>query len=123
MKKFKTILLVLLSLFTVVCAEAQTKDYYPGKWDVMVYSTPYGDVKLTFVLERKDGKLGGVVQDSTGKETAKIAKVDEKGKEVIIAYTAQGYDVELTIDPVDDEHIKGNLAGFDAKGIRRKESK
>jgi hypothetical protein len=123
MKKFKTILLVFLSLFAVVCVKAQTKDYYPGKWDMMVYGTPYGDVKLTFVLERKDGKLGGVVQDSTGKETAKITKVDEKDKEAIIAYTTQGYDVELTIDPVDDDHVKGNLAGFDAKGTRKKEGK
>lgn len=123
MKQFKTILLVFFSLFAVICVKAQTKDYYPGKWDMMVYSTPYGDVKLTFVLERKDGKLGGVVQDSTGKETAKITRVDEKDKEAIIAYTTQGYDVELTIDPVDDDHVKGNLAGFDAKGIRRKESK
>lgn len=121
MKKFRTILLVSLSLFAAVCAKAQTKDYYPGKWDVMVYSTPNGDVKLTFVLERKDGKLGGVVQDSTGKETAKITKVDEKDKTASISFTTQGYDVALTIDPVDDDHAKGNLAGFDAKGIRKKE--
>ncbi|MCQ6961128.1 hypothetical protein [Mucilaginibacter aquariorum] len=123
MKKFKTMFLIVFSLFAVVSARAQTKDYYPGKWDVMVYGTPYGDVKLTFALERKDGKLSGVVQDSTGKETAKITKIDEKEKEAIIAYTTQGYDVELTIDPVDDDNVKGNLAGFTAKGVRRKENK
>jgi hypothetical protein len=49
--------------------------------------------------------------------------VDEKDKTAIIAFTTQGYDVELTIDPVDDDHVKGNLAGFDAKGVRKKESK
>lgn len=123
MKKFKTILLVFFGLFAAVCAKAQTNDYYPGKWDVMVFSTPNGDVKLTFVLERKDGKLGGVVQDSTGKETAKITQVDEKDKTATISFTTQGYDVALTIDPVDVDHVKGTLAGFDAKGIRRKESK
>lgn len=123
MKKFKTMLLVVFSLFALVSAKAQTKDYYPGKWDVMVYGTPNGDAKLTFVLERKDGKLGGVVQDSTGKETAKITKVDEKDKTAIIAFTTQGYDVDLTIDPVDEDHIKGSLAGFEAKGNRRKEDK
>jgi hypothetical protein len=121
MKKFKTILLVFLSLFAVVSAKAQTKDYYPGKWDVMVFGTPNGDAKLTFVLERKDGKLGGVVQDSTGKETAKITQVDEKDKTATISFTTQGYDVALTIDPVDEDHVKGSLAGFDAKGTRKKE--
>lgn len=123
MKILKTILLPFLCLFAVIDVNAQTKDYYPGKWDIMVYSTPYGNVKLTFTLERKEGKLGGVVQDSTGKETAKITKIDEKHTTAIIAYTTQGYDVELTIDPVDDDHIKGSLAGFNATGTRRKKSK
>jgi hypothetical protein len=121
MKKFKTILLAFFSLFAVLCVKAQTKDYYPGKWDVMVFGTPNGDAKLTFVLERKDGKLGGVVQDSTGKETAKITQIDEKDKTATISFTTQGYDVALIIDPVDDDHVKGTLAGFDAKGIRKKE--
>ncbi len=123
MKKLKTILLPFLCLFAVMDVSAQTKDYYPGKWDMKIYNTPYGNVKLTFALERKEGKLGGVVQDSTGKETARVTKIDEKDKTAIIAYTTQGYDVELTIDPVDDDHVKGSLAGFTAEGARRKESK
>jgi hypothetical protein len=123
MNKFKTILLVSFSLFAVVFAKAQTNDYYPGKWDVMVFNTPNGDVKLTFIMERKEGKLGGVVQDPARKETIDITRVDEKDKTATISFTTQGYDVALTIDPVDDDHVKGTLAGFDAKGIRRKERK
>jgi hypothetical protein len=123
MNKFKAILLVSFSLFAVVFAKAQTKDYYPGKWDVMVFNTPNGDVKLTFLLERKEGKLGGVVQDSARKETTNITRVDEKDKTATISFTTQGYDVALMIDPVDEDHVKGSLAGFDAKGVRRKERK
>ncbi|WP_316825472.1 hypothetical protein [Pedobacter miscanthi] len=121
MKKFKTTLLVLLSLFAFLGLKAQTKDYYVGKWDLIIYGTPYGNVKRTFVLERKDGKLGGVVQDSTGQELTKITNVTEKEKTVAIDFTAQGYDVTLSLDQVDSGHVKGNLAGFEAKGARRKE--
>jgi hypothetical protein len=71
MQKFKAIFLGLFSVLVVVGANAQSKDYYPGKWDMMVYGTPYGDVKLTFVLVRKEGKLSGIVQDSTGRKPLK----------------------------------------------------
>ena len=73
MKKLSLIFAVVLSLFISLNVKAQTKtDYYPGKWDVIVIGTPNGDAKMTFVLERKDGKLAGAVQDSTGKELTTI---------------------------------------------------
>ena len=76
------------------------------------------------VLERKDGKLTGAVQDSTGKEMTKITQIDEKDKTITAAFTVQSYDVTLTLDPVDDDHVKGSLMGmFDAKGVRVKETK
>lgn len=123
MKKFKIALVLFFGLFTSLGLKAQTKDYYAGKWDFIIYKTPYGDVKRTFVLERKEGKLIGVVQDSTGQELTKITNVTEKEKTVSIDFTSQGYDVTLTIDPVDNDHSKGNLAGFEAKGVRRKEGR
>lgn len=86
--------------------------------------TPNGDAKMDFVFERKDGKLVGAVQDSTGKELSKITQIDEKDKSITAAFNIQSYDVTLTLDPVDDDHVKGSLMGmFDAKGIRKKESK
>ena len=79
---------------------------------------------MTFVLERKDGKLTGAMQDSTGKELTKITSVEEKDKTITAAFTIQSYDVTLTLDPVDDDHVKGSLMGmFDAKGVRIKDSK
>ena len=125
MKKLNLILIVVMGLFFGVGAKAQTKsDYYPGKWNVIVIGTPNGDAKMTFVFERKDGKLTGAVQDSTGKEMTKITQIDEKDKSIIAAFTIQSYDVSITLDPVDDDHVKGSLMGmFDAKGIRVKESK
>ena len=121
MQKLKTMLVLLISFFAVSGLKAQVRDFYPGTWDVMIYGTPYGDVKRTFVLGRIDGKLGGVIKDSTGEELTKITRVSEKDKTAAIDFTSQGYDVTLTIEPVDDDHVKGNLAGFTTTGIRRKE--
>ena len=125
MKKLSLIFTVLAALLFTLNVNAQTPtDFYPGKWVITVFGTPQGDAKMTFVLERKDGKLGGAVQDSTGKELAKITQVDEKDKSITAAFTIQSYDVTLTLDPIDDDHVKGSMMGmFDAKGIRVKESK
>ena len=125
MKKLNLIFTVVVGLFMSLNVSAQTKpDYYPGKWNVIVMGTPNGDAKMTFVLERKDGKLTGAVQDSTGKEMTKITSIDEKDKTATLAFTVQSYDVTLTLDPVDDDHVKGSLMGmFDAKGVRVKETK
>lgn len=125
MKKLSLIFTVVLGLFFAFNAKAQSKpDYYPGKWNVIVMGTPNGDAKMTFVFERKDGKLTGAVQDTTGKEMTKITQIDEKDKSITAAFTIQSYDVTITLDPVDDDHVKGSLMGmFDAKGVRVKESK
>lgn len=124
MKKLSFILTVAIGLFFGFSAKAQTSDYFPGKWNVVIMGTPNGDAKMTFILERKDGKLTGAVQDTTGKEMTKITSIDEKDKTINAAFTIQSYDVTLTLEPVDDDHVKGSLMGmFDAKGVRVKENK
>lgn len=125
MKKLSLFFTVVLGLFLAVGTRAQTApaDYYPGKWNVLVMGTPQGDAKMTLVLERKDGKLTGAVQDSTGKEISRITSIDEKDKTITAAFTAQSYDVTLTLDPVDDDHVKGSLLGmFTATGVRVKDT-
>lgn len=125
MKKLSLIFSVVVAVFLTLNAKAQAPaDFYPGKWVVTIFGTPNGDAKLTFVLERKDGKLAGAIQDTTGKELTKITTIDEKEKTLTAAFTIQSYDVTLTLDPIDDDHLKGSLMGmFDAKGVRVKESK
>jgi hypothetical protein len=125
MKKLSLTFTVILALFLSINASAQsTTDYFAGKWKVTIFGTPNGDAPMNFVFERKDGKLTGVVQDTTNKEMAKISQIDEKEKTITAAFTIQSYDVTLTLEPVDDDHVKGSLMGmFDAKGIRVKETK
>jgi hypothetical protein len=135
MKKLISIFTVVLALSASLTVKAQTAtaaatatnaaapaDYFPGKWNVVVKGTPNGDAKMTFVIERKDGKLTGAVQDSTGKEMTKITSIDEKDKTITAAFTIQSYDVTLTLEPVDADDVKGSLMGmFDAIGVRVKE--
>ena len=136
MKKHHLIFTLIIALFvsvnvkaqtaatTTTTATAATPDYFPGKWNVVIIGTPGGDAKMTFALERKDGKLSGAVQDTTGKELTKITSIDEKDKTITAAFTIQSYDVTLTLEPIDDDHVKGSLMGmFDAKGVRVKENK
>jgi len=116
---------LVLGLFIALNANAQTKtDFYPGKWNVLVMGTPNGDAKMTFVIERKDGKLGGIIQDTTGKEMTKITSIEEKDKTITAAFTVQDVDITLTLDPIDDDNVKGSMMGmFDVKGVRVKETK
>ena len=125
MKKLNLFCLAVLGLFLSASVNAQAPaDYFAGKWNVVVMGTPQGDAKMTFVFERKDNKLTGAVQDSTGKEISKITQVDEKDKSITAAFNTQNYDVTITLEPVDDDHVKGSLLGmFDAKGVRVKEGK
>lgn len=115
-------LTALLFNFTV---SAQSKtDYFPGKWRVIVYGTPSGDAAMFFQLERKAGKLAGVVRDSTDKEMTKITKVEETDSSVNLYFTTQGYDVNVLMQPLPVDSVKGNLMGmFDVKGVRVKEMK
>jgi hypothetical protein len=113
----------LLSMY----ANAQSKtgaDYFAGKWNVLVKGTPDGDHRMVFVLDKKDTTLIGVVQDTTGKEIAKIDKIDIADKTAKVYFNASGYDVNVEINQNDDDHVTGNLMGmFNAEGERIKATK
>ncbi|MEP7322826.1 MAG: hypothetical protein ABI761_12945, partial [Saprospiraceae bacterium] len=80
-----------------------------------------GDAKMFFDLENKNDSISGVAQDSTGKEISKISSVALKDTEIILYFTAQGYDVNLLMIKKDDDHTTGNLMSmFDAEGTRVK---
>lgn len=106
--------------------QAQTQppaDYFVGKWNVQVEGTPSGDGKMTVVLERKEGKLAGTIINKPGTEPTKVTKIDEAEKSVTLYFNTNGYDVNLTMEKKDDDHVIGNVMGmFDVKGERGKET-
>jgi len=123
MKKFTAIVLTVGILLLGMLAKAQSNaDYFAGKWKVTLMGTPNGDATIIFVLNKKDTALSGMVKDSTDNEIAKIDKIEESGKTITLYFSSQGYDVNLMLEPVDADKVKGSMMGmFDAKGIRVKE--
>ena len=109
------------------CALAQSKtgaDYFIGKWNVLVKGTPQGDSKMILHLENKEGKLAGVVQDTTGNEISKLDSVALAGEEVTVYFNASGYDVYMNLKKKDEDHAAGGLLGmFDALADRIKVAK
>lgn len=124
MKKLASFMAGFFFLVLSLSAWAQPPaDYFVGKWNVLVEGTPSGDGKMTVVLERKEGKLAGTILTKPGTEPTKVSKIDETEKSVTLYFNTNGYDVNLTLEKKDDDHVTGNVMGmFDATGERVKEA-
>ena len=71
------------------------------------------------VLDKNDTTLAGVIQDSVGTEMSKFSKVELKDNGVTVYFTAQGYDVYMTMNKKDEDHVTGSMMDmFDAEGTR-----
>lgn len=124
MKKLTSIFAALFFLLTSFASHAQSNagaDYFAGKWNVLVKGLPQGDTKLFFVLEKQDTTMTGAVQDNTGKQIAKLDKVELSGASATVYFYAQGYDVSMVMTKKDEDHITGSMMNmFDAEGERVK---
>jgi hypothetical protein len=123
MKKTPFVIIALfLSLLTVnVTAQKSSIEYFSGKWNVLVKGLPDGDTKMILNMEKKDSSLGGAIQDSTGTEISKFSKVELTDSSVTVYFTAQGYDVNLTLNKRGLDHVEGSMMGmFDVDGDRVK---
>jgi hypothetical protein len=122
MKKASIVVFVFLLGISVACFSQAPADFWVGKWELKVIGTPQGDSKFLADLTRKDGKLVGDIttRDADSKEMKlEISNVEETEKKIIISFTAQGYNVSLDMDKVDDNNLKGTMMGmFDAVGVR-----
>jgi hypothetical protein len=127
MKKL-TVLISMAFIFlfsTGAVAQTQTgADYFSGKWNMLLKGLPDGDTKVIVLLDKKDTSMAGSILDSNGVETAKFSKVELKSSEVTVYFTAQGYDVYLTMVKKDDDHVTGTMMGmFEAEGVRARQIK
>lgn len=127
MKKLFVFILVPFFIFMSTGAMAQsqsTPDYFAGKWNMLVKGLPNGDTKMIVVLDKKDTTLAGTIQDSVGTEISKFSKVELRENGVTVYFTAQGYDVYMTMNKKDEDHITGSMMDmFDAEGMRSKAAK
>lgn len=105
-------------------SDAAKADFFAGKWEMLVIGTPNGDAVITADLARKDGKLTGTVTPQAGekKEEIKISNIEEADGKVTLYFTIQDYDVNVLLEKVDNDNLKGSLMNmFDVKAKRLKE--
>lgn len=124
MKKASIILLVLFFGITLNgMAQNAPKDFFAGKWEILILGTPNGDSKMVTELVRKDGKLTGELKDlaDTTKPAIPITSIEEAEGAIDLAFSASGYDVTVNLEKVDDDNLKGLLLGiFETKAKRLK---
>jgi hypothetical protein len=102
-----------------------TADFYAGKWEVAFIGTPQGDVKLIATFTRKEGKLEGSLKDASDDkiEAIPVTSVEEGTNKLIFGFSAQGYDLSVELEKVDDNNLKGmmmNMFETTAKRIAEK---
>ena len=127
MKTIKMIFAAALLILASVTVKAQDKtDFFVGKWETLTVGTPGGDGKSSIVLKRNaDGKLTGALYSvtSTGNENP-FTRVDEKAKSVTVYFKANGYDVYIYLEKVDENHLTGSTMDmFDTTATRVVEQK
>jgi hypothetical protein len=102
-------------------------DFFAGKWKISVPGTPEGDLVFSANLVRVDGVLAGkLTMDGAPAEVEPIliSKVEESKEKLTLYFSAKGYDVNVELNKVDSDNLKGSLMGmFEAKGTRVKETK
>ncbi len=114
-------LLLLMILSTESFSQSQADiDFFAGKWSVLVKGTPNGDSKMVFMLDKNDATLTGVIQDTTGVEISKMDKVEILPGKMTVYFNAQGFDVDVTLNKKDDDHLTGSLMGMFTTEAERK---
>lgn len=105
-------------------ADTTAVDFFASKWEISVVGTPNGDIKFLTELLRKEGKLSGELKvDVEGTPTAiPISNIEDTKEQITIYFSAQGYDLNLVLNKVDQDTLKGSLAGmFDSSAKRVKD--
>jgi hypothetical protein len=126
MKKALFILSTIIIAFIVNTGSinAQAKNtgekYFIGTWNLMVYSLPDGDTKMTINIEKKDDKLIGNLADSAKTvPPLDLANIEVADSTFKATFSAQGMDISLMLKIKDDKNVTGNMMDmFDIKGTK-----
>jgi hypothetical protein len=109
--------------YKTTAVRVKETDFFAGKWTITIVGTPQGDPKMVATLTRKDGKLTGEMADASDatKEKIPITKIEEEANRITISFSASGYDLNLPLEKVDNDNLKGKLMNmFDSTAVRIK---
>ena len=114
--------IVMVFMCFTMNASAQTPTtFYAGKWDVLLKGTPNGDVHMMMTLTDSVGTLKGTYVEFESKKDVPFSKIEKKDSGIALNFSAQGYDLTLTLEKKDDDHVAGSLMSmFEASGVRVK---
>ena len=118
MKRVSLFLVMMLSLIASSVNAQQSGNYFVGKWELLIQGTPDGDTKMNMSIERKKEKLEATLLMSG---EIKITDIKETEKSIkLTGSTPDGnYSIDIYIEKVDDNNVKGSVADmFDLKGKR-----
>ena len=115
-KLFATLCFLFLCIFSF----AQNKEYFAGKWDVMVYETPKGNQQMIIQLNRINGKLQGAIVGPTD-DVKKLTKIEETANSVTLTFKYLLFNVHLMLQKKDENNVTGKLQDdYKAIGKRMK---
>lgn len=100
----------LMNMFEAKAEKVMEVEFFADKWNIHIAGTPNGDYDLVGDLSRLNGNLTGVLLDSNGK-TIKLDKVTETEDSITLYFYAEGYDLDLNLQKVDEDNLKGSLMG------------
>jgi hypothetical protein len=109
------------TLITATDSTTTKTDFYAGKWELIFIGTPQGDAKMVATFTRVEGRLEGIISDPTGqiKESITMTSVDEGTDKITFNFKAQGYDIAVDLEKVDDDNLKGMMMNmFESKAKR-----
>lgn len=122
MKKASALFVMMLLLVSVaVTAQTSSKDYFVGKWDLMIEGLPDGDLQMRLDLSQKDGKLAGTLARQDGNKPFPLPTVTESEKSISFSFEAQGYDINIDLEQKENDTVSGMMMGmFSVTGKRTK---
>lgn len=124
MRKLHLVIVTLVALMLLsfnVNAQTTPASYYTGKWDLLIKGTPNGDVHLIFNLADSAETVNGTFVDPDTKTDVPVTKSEFADGKPTLYFTVKGYDVSLTLEKKDDDHVTGNMMSmFEVTGERVK---
>ena len=124
MKTLRMMMTAILMVLTIGVANAQSDDFFAGKWKFEVTGMPQGDATMTLTLKRNsEGNLTGNIIQNVGDAPIELTRVDEKkGKSITAYFKASGYDCYIFAEKTGDDEVEGSVMDmFDAIGKKVKE--
>ena len=124
MKTLRMMMTAILMVLAIGVANAQSDDFFAGKWKFEVTGMPQGDATMTLTLKRdSEGNLTGNIIQNEGDAPIELTRVDEKkGKSITAYFKASGYDCYIFAEKTGDDEVEGSVMDmFDAIGKKVKE--